>query len=390
MFNFLIKLFVKDHEKTDNKEIRSRYGVFASIVGVICNIILASIKLIAGLLSGSIAIIADAINNISDAGSAVVSFISFKIASKPADRDHPFGHARIEYVASLIVSFLILSVGFDFFVDSAKKIFNPSLIERIDVTAVTIIILSASILIKLWLGLFYSTVGKKIDSAVIKASAADSLSDCISTAAVLVCSIVILVTDILIADAIVGLAVSIMILIAGIKILNETKNSILGEAPVDETVSEIKRIVSQYPEIIDIHDLMVHNYGPTTFIASFHAEVNGEDDIYMLHDTIDNVERHIGKELGILCTIHLDPIAVNDETVQHYKSIAIEAARKIAPDITLHDFRVVTGNTHTNLIFDIVLPFESRLTEKSAIELISSEIHSMDESLFCVITVDRG
>ncbi len=390
MFDFLLKLFVKDYDKTENKEVRSRYGIFSSIVGVICNIILAGIKLLAGLLSGSIAIIADAINNISDAGSSVVSFVSFKIASKPADRDHPFGHARIEYVASLIVSFLILSVGFDFFVDSAKKIFNPSLIERVDVTAVTIIILSVSILIKLWLGLFYSVIGKKINSAVIKASATDSLSDCISTSAVLACSVIILFTDLVIIDAIVGLAVSVMILVAGIKILNETKNSILGEAPVDETVSEIKRIVAEYPEIIDIHDLMVHNYGPSNYIASFHAEVNGEDDIYILHDTIDNVERRIGSELGILCTIHLDPIAVNDETVHHYKQIAVEAAKKIDTRMSVHDFRVVTGTTHTNLIFDIVLPFESQLSEKAATELLTAEIQSVEENLFCVITVDRG
>ncbi|MBE6635255.1 MAG: cation transporter [Ruminococcaceae bacterium] len=390
MFDFLLKIFIKDYDKTENKDVRSKYGIFSSIVGVICNVILAGIKLLAGILSGSIAIIADAINNISDAGSAVVSFVSFKIASKPADRDHPFGHARIEYVASLIVSFLILSVGFDFFTDSAKKIFNPSLIERVDVTAVTIIILSASIFIKLWLGLFYSVIGKKINSSVIKASALDSLSDCISTAAVLACSVIILLTDLVIVDAIVGLAVSVMILVAGIRILNETKNSILGEAPVDETVAEIKRIVGEYPEIIDIHDLMVHNYGPSNYIASFHAEVNGEDDIYVLHDTIDNVERRIGNDLGILCTIHLDPIAINDETVQHYKQIAIDAAGRIDPKISVHDFRVVTGNTHTNLIFDIVLPFESKLSEKEASELLTSEIQSIEENLFCVITVDRG
>ena len=390
MFDFLLKIFIKDYDKTENKDVRSKYGIFSSIVGVICNVILAGIKLLAGILSGSIAIIADAINNISDAGSAVVSFVSFKIASKPADRDHPFGHARIEYVASLIVSFLILSVGFDFFTDSAKKIFNPSLIERVDVTAVTIIILSASIFIKLWLGLFYSVIGKKINSSVIKASALDSLSDCISTAAVLACSVIILLTDLVIVDAIVGLAVSVMILVAGIRILNETKNSILGEAPVDETVAEIKRIVGEYPEIIDIHDLMVHNYGPSNYIASFHAEVNGEDDIYVLHDTIDIVERRIGNDLGILCTIHLDPIAINDETVQHYKQIAIDAAGRIDPKISVHDFRVVTGNTHTNLIFDIVLPFESKLSEKEASELLTSEIQSIEENLFCVITVDRG
>ena len=252
------------------------------------------------------------------------------------------------------------------------------------------IILSISIVMKLWLALFYSAVAKKINSSVIKAASADSLSDSVSTAAVLASSIVVYYTDIVILDSIVGLLVSILIVYAGGKILLETSNSILGEAPVDATVKNIEAIVAEYPEIIGLHDMLVHNYGPNHYIASFHAEVNGEDNIYELHDTIDNIEKRIHSELNIQCTIHLDPVAVNDPEVQRLKEIATNCAKKIDASITLHDFRAVIGSTHTNLIFDIVLPFESSLSPKEAKTQISRLISSENSNLFCVITVDRG
>ena len=357
MTKLLIKLFVKDYENLQNQSVRTKYGTFSSVVGMIVNFILAAIKLIAGILSGSLAIIADAINNLSDAGSSGISFISFKIASKPADRDHPFGHARIEYVASLIVSFIILTVGLDLLKESGVGILGLGDEEELSVTTLTFVILSISVFLKLWLGFFYRTIAKKIDSSVVRAAGTDCFSDCISTGAVIVSSAIISITDLKVIDSVVGLAVSVLILIAGIRILNETKNSILGEAPVAETVDSIKAIVEEYDCIVGIHDMMVHNYGPNKFIASFHAEVNGDMDIYYLHDMIDNVERRIGNELGIECTIHLDPVCVNDETVNRLKAIATEAALAVDERITIHDFRAVIGTTHTNLIFDIVLPF---------------------------------
>jgi len=389
MTNLLIKLFIKNRDDLSDNSVREKYGTFASIVGIILNGILAAMKMIAGIFSGSLAILADGVNNLSDAGSSGVTFISFKIASKPADRDHPFGHARIEYVASLIVSFLIINVGFDLFADSVKGIFDTEN-GGIDVRALVIIVLSASILMKLWLASFYMKIAKKLSSSVIKAAAFDSLSDCISTSAVLISSIVIKYTGFVVIDAVMGLIVSGLIVYAGLNILLENKNSILGEAPVESTIKAIEGIVEEYPEVVGIHDMLVHNYGPGHYFASFHAEVDGEGDIYLLHDTIDNIEKRISNELNIQCTIHMDPITLNDETVNDLKEIALRGAKSVDENITIHDFRVVTGTTHTNLIFDIVLPFESKLSSKEARIEIEKAVNDIRNDLFCVITVDRG
>ena len=389
MTALLIKLFVKDHQNPNNTKVRERYGVFSSIVGIITNLILASLKLIAGLLSFSIAIIADALNNLSDAGSSIISFVSFKIAAKPADKEHPFGHARIEYVSSMIVSFLILLVGFELINSSINGLIGKNGSE-LAVTTVTYVILSLSIVLKLWLGLFYRKIAKTIDSSVVSASAADSFSDCASTAAVLVSSIVIALTDWWFIDSVVGLAVAVMIIIAGVKILNETKNSLLGEAPVQEVVDSIKKTVEKYPEVVGIHDMLVHNYGPKTYIVSFHAEVDGSQDIYALHDAIDNIERDINEDLRILCTIHMDPIVTNDETVNELRSFTQETVKEVCPEASIHDFRTVIGQTHTNLIFDIVLPFETKEKPDVIVERVKAAIQAKRSYCFCVITVDRA
>ena len=304
---------------------------------------------------------ADALNNFSDAGSSIVSLVSFKLSSKPADRDHPFGHARIEYVASLVVSFLILLVGFEMFSDSISVIFGFSETSAPKFSVFSLIILGASVIAKLFLAIFFRRIGKKINSGVVLASSADSFFDSISTLAVLISSIVIKYTGLAIIDSIVGLFVSLLILLAGIRTLNDTKNSILGEAPVKETVDAIMKIVEEYPEIIGTHDLLVHNYGPGHYMASFHAEVDGNENIYELHDVIDNVEKRIATELDIICTIHLDPITTDDETVNALKEIVSYAIKTINEDIGMHDFRVVVGVTHTNLIFDLEIPFEMKV-----------------------------
>ena len=389
MTNLLIKLFVKNHDDLSSNTVRENYGTFASIVGVILNALLAAMKILVGIISGSLAILADGINNLSDSGSSGVTFISFKIASKPADRDHPFGHARIEYVASLIVSFLIIHVGFDLFSDSVKGIFNTDN-ASIDVGALVIAVLTASILMKLWLASFYGAIAKKLGSSVIKAAAFDSLSDCISTSAVLVSAIIIRYTGFVVIDSVMGLIVSGLIIYAGLNILLENKNSILGEAPVESTIKAIENIVGEYPEIVGIHDMLVHNYGPGHNFASFHAEVNGDDNVFELHDTIDNIEKRISNELNIQCTIHLDPINLHDETVAELREIAKQGVKSVNEEITIHDFRVVTGTTHTNLIFDIVLPFESELSPADAKRKIENAINDIRNDLFCVITVDRG
>ena len=390
MTKLLTRLFIKNYKDHTNPTVRKKYGTLSSSVGIATNFLLALLKLTAGLLSSSVAIIADALNNLSDAGASVITLISFKLSSKPADKHHPYGHARLEYVASMIVSFLVILVGFELLKDSFGALISHDNEKKIEITALTFIILSISIVLKLWLGFFYLKIGKTIESSVIKATATDSITDSISTLAVLASSLVIKLTGWQLFDSIVGIAVSIVIIVAGGKILNETKNLILGEAPVHEVVDSIMKITEEYPEIIGVHDLMVHNYGPRNFMASFHAEVDGKEDIYHLHDMIDNAERTIKERLGISCTIHMDPIVTDDEAVLALKSFLRETLAEAGLDYPIHDFRTVVGKTHTNLIFDIVLPFESEITEADLADKISSLVHSKRKDCYCVINIDRN
>ncbi|MBQ1244987.1 MAG: cation transporter, partial [Clostridia bacterium] len=349
MTRLLLRLFVRDYKNVNNKRVRGAYGTLSSIVGIVVNFLLSLAKFLVGMLFGSIAISADAINNLSDAGSSLLSLISFKISSKPADREHPFGHARIEYVASMIVSFLIIHIGISLLIDSIKKIIEPQVTKF---SMLSVIVLAVSILTKLWLYLFNNKMGKAINSQVLRATALDSLSDTISTSAVLISVLCLHFFDIDI-DAYVGILVSGFILFSGGKILNDTKNSILGEAPSHETVEAIKALVSEYPEAIGIHDMLIHSYGANNTIASFHVEVDGSKDIFKSHDTIDNIERRIREELGIECTIHMDPLITDDERINALHGMTMGLVSEIDDHMRIHDFRVVEGDTHTNLIFDI-------------------------------------
>jgi cation diffusion facilitator family transporter len=388
MTDLIAKIFIKDYKNVKNPTVRKNYGTLASTVGILSNVLLFAIKLLAGLVTGSVAIMADATNNLSDAGTSVVSLISFKMASKPADKDHPFGHARIEYIASMIVSFLILFVGISFLSDSVKKMFGLAEVDlRIEILPVILLIIS--IVIKFIMAAFYRSVSKKIDSSVIKAAAFDSLTDSIATLTVLISSIIVKHTGFMMIDSIVGTLVSLLILFAGVKILNETKNSLLGEAPTKEVVESIEKIIENYPEIIGIHDMIVHNYGPNHYFASFHAEVDGKRDIYMLHDHIDNAEKQISTDLGIQCTIHMDPIVTDDERITALKELVINITKELDESISIHDFRAVIGTTHTNLIFDVAIPFDSKISPKEAQSFISDKVNESNSSYFCVITVDR-
>ena len=391
MLEFISKLFIKNYDKPEIPEVRKSYGTLSSIVGICVNFILALIKLIAGLLSSSSAIIADALNNLSDAASSVVTFISFKISSKPADKGHPFGHARMEYISSMIVSFLILLVGFEMIIESFKSIFVGDTSGKLQFSTVTVVILSISIALKLWLGIFYRNVGNKIKSSVVKASSIDSLFDSISTTTVLISSIIIHFNPHLyIIDSIVGICVSIMILVAGGKIFIETKDALLGEGPVDEMIKSIDGIIAEYPDVMGMHDLMVHNYGPNHFIASFHAEVDGKKDIYILHDMIDNLERNIKEKLGIACTIHMDPIVTDDETIVSLKNFLRDTMVECELDLPIHDFRIVVGESHTNLIFDIEIPYEYPIHENDVCSIIAKAVEAKHPNCYCVITVDKG
>ena len=387
MTKFFFKTFVKgyrDGEK-NSPEVRRACGSAVSIVGIIANILLAAFKMLAGILSGAISITADAMNNLSDAGSQVVSFISFKISGKPADRDHPFGHARIEYVASMIVSFLVLLVGFELMTDSVGKIFNP---EPTTYNALVIVILVASIAVKLWLFVFGRSAAKKINSEVVKAAATDSLSDAIATSAVLASIIICRATD-FDTDGYMGVIVAVIVMIAGIKILNETKNSILGSAPEPELIDEIVRITREYPEALGIHDMVVHNYGPGNTIASFHVEVDGMENVFHTHDVIDTIEKRLFLELSVRATVHMDPIVTDDERVKELREKVLALVKVIDERLDLHDFRFVEGVTHSNLIFDVNVPFEIKMSDDEVKRAISLKISELDPKFFAVMTVDR-
>ncbi len=386
--DILTRLFVRDHQNTADSLVRRRYGTMVSIVCICCNILLAAGKFLVGMLLGSLAITADAVNNLSDAGSSVISLVSFRIAARPPDRDHPFGHARIEYVASMIVSFLILIVGFELFLSSVEQIRTPTPPDDTYLWP-SIGMLVASILVKLWMYAFARRVGRRIGSAVMQATAADSLNDCISTGAVLLSTALYALFGWDFLDAWFGMLVAGFIFYSGCKILNETKNSILGERPVDETVEAIRRIVGEYPEALGIHDLIVHDYGPGHIIASLHVEVNGAADFYELHDVIDTIERRLNEELQLQCTIHADPIVLGDPEVDRLRAQMAALAEGIYPGIQVHDLRLVRGKTHSNIIFDAAVPYECPLTEAAVRTRFSEELCRVDPHYCAVITVDR-
>ena len=388
MTDLLSSLFVKNHRQTSDPAVRTAYGTMVSITGIILNLLLFAAKFSVGLLFGAIAIVADAVNNLSDAGSQIISLLSFRISAKPADREHPFGHGRIEYVASMIVSFLVVLIGFELMKESVDKILHPVLPEK---SWIAVFVLLGSILVKLWLGLFNRKIGKRIDSAVMRATATDSLSDALSTTAVLVSSLVLLIFPDLTwsLDAYMGVIVAVLILVAGFRILNETKNSILGEAPSHEIVRQITETVEKYPDALGIHDMTVHNYGPGHVIAALHIEVDGKKDIFDTHDMIDNIEQELRRECGIEATIHMDPIVTDDQQITALRTEVLSSLQEIDPTLQIHDFRFVRGTTHTNLIFDISTPFEVKLSDEELRQEASNRISRIDPTFFAVITIDR-
>ena len=387
MTSLLIKLFIKSPRSTHSPAVRRAYGTLASTVGIILNLLLALGKFTVGFLFGAISVQADAVNNLSDAGSQIISLITFKIAAKPADRDHPFGHARIEYVASMIVSFFILLIGWELLSGSVDKVLHPT--ETV-FSWLSVAVLGVSVLVKLWLCVFNRRIAKVIDSSVMRATAADSLSDAGATAAVLAATLIYKFTG-FDPDAYMGILVALLILWAGVKILNDTKNSILGERPAEETVEQIRGLVAEFESkgVIGLHDLTVHNYGPGRVMASLHIEVDGDADIYASHDMADLIERRLRVECGIEATVHMDPVAVRDPRVVELKRLAEDLAQSIDSRLRIHDFRIVPGDTHTNLIFDVAAPFELTTPDAELRSALADAIHGADERLFAVITVDR-
>lgn len=394
MTTLLTKLFIKNPENVRDVRVRSAYGTMVSVVCILLNLLVAAGKIAVGALFGAISITADGMNNLSDAGSSLVSLISFRMAAKPADREHPFGHARIEYVASMLVSVIIILVGWTLFTDSLGTLVDllqgNATAEIAAAGWLTYTVLGVSIAVKLWMFVFNRKVAKKIDSSVMRATATDCLSDAGATLGVLAAQIAAFYLGLPWLDSAVGIAISVLIVIAGIRVLGETKNSILGEAPDGEVVDSIRALVGEYPEALGIHDMMVHSYGPGHHIASLHVEVDGGADVFHTHDVIDNIERRLHSELGIIATIHMDPIVTNDQTVNALRQMTAELVSGIDERLNMHDFRVVQGPSHTNLIFDIEAPFECKLTDaeiKDTVALALAE--RKDATYFAVITVDR-
>ncbi|MBQ4053192.1 MAG: cation transporter [Clostridia bacterium] len=385
MTNFLIRLFVGKNQDPSNLKVRGKYASLAGFTGILLNVLLFAGKLTLGILAGSVAIIADAFNNISDAGSSIIALIGFRLANKPVDKEHPLGHGRLEYVTGFIVDMLIILVGFELLTSSIDKIMNPTLPN---VGNVTLCILGAAILVKLWLFVFYRKIGKTIASSSIKASSFDSLCDCIATALVLVSAIVARTWEIGI-DGYAGVLVAAFILFTGVKSAKETIDLLLGSPPSKEFIEEIYDFVKAYPSVIGIHDVMVHDYGPGRQIVSFHAEVPADSDINIAHEEVDKLERDMHAKFGCIVTVHLDPIVMNDPLVNEMHDIAVNAVKAVNPSFTLHDFRMTIGETSFNLIFDLVLPVDCEMCAEEAEKSVKEEIKKQRENCFCVIRVEH-
>ena len=385
MIKLLSKIFIKDSENYKNPEVRSAYGYLCGIVGIVINILLFIGKFVAGFISGSVAVTADAFNNLSDAGSSVISLIGFRLASQKPDPHHPFGHGRFEYISSLIISMVIVMMGFELGRDSVVKIITP---EEVEYSALTFIILGISILAKFYMFIYNRSIGNKIDSTTLRATAMDSISDTVSTTAVLLSAILTVKTGILI-DGWVGLAVAGFIMFAGVSSAKETIDSLLGTPPDQEFCQSVEEIVLSHEGMIGIHDMIVHNYGPGRVFISLHAEVPSDGNCVDIHDTIDNIERDIMRETGCLATIHMDPVDVRDELTSQMKAKVAEIILGIDEKISFHDFRMVSGPTHTNVIFDIVVPYDYKYSDDEIVDTIANKIHETDERFFAVIDVDK-
>lgn len=387
MTELLVKTFVKDYQNTEEAKVRTAYGVLASLVGIACNLLLFGGKLAVGLVLHSVSVMADAFNNLSDAASSVIGFIGVKMAEKPADEEHPFGHGRIEYIAALIVSFLVIEVGFTFFKNAIAKIRTP---EELSFNRISMGILLASVAVKLWLSFFNKKLGKRINSTVMQATATDALGDVVTTLATMGSILFFYFTKINI-DGYVGLAVSLLVMWAGVGIAKDTLEPLIGQSVDPKLYREISEFVESYDGILGSHDLIVHNYGPTKSLASIHAEVPNNVDIETSHEIIDRIERDAAKKLGIFLVIHMDPVETADAQVAEVKAEVQEVLHQMDERLSLHDFRMVDGEKWINLIFDVVVPFSYGENDRPKLrEAIEEEVRSLDERYHCVITFDSG
>ena len=385
MTKLLMKLFLKmPHDPSDLK-FRSGCGKLAGAVGIGCNILLFALKLLAGILSGSVSVTADAMNNLTDASSSLVTLIGFKLAERPADDDHPYGHARIEYISGLVVAAMILLIGWDLAKSSVDKIIHP---EAVQFTWLTVVILLGSVAIKLWLSMFCGKLGKTIQSSTLEATAADSRNDVISTLAVLAAGVLSMIFGWKI-DGYAGLAVAIFILYSGVNIAKETIDPLLGAAPDADLVKEVGEEILAYEKVLGIHDLIVHDYGPGRRFASVHVEMDCREDPIACHDLIDDIERHFREQHNLQLVIHYDPLVMDDDELTHMRHLVENEIKNIDHRLTLHDFRMVKGPGHTNLIFDLVVPFDMSDRKQELQKLIDQRVQFEGKQYYTVITFDE-
>ncbi len=387
MVHILAKLFIRNSENMKDTKVRQSYGILCGTVGICLNILLFIGKFLAGTISGSVSITADAFNNLSDAGSSLVTMIGFKLAGAKPDPHHPFGHGRIEYVSGLVVSGAILIMAFELVKSSVEKIIHPG---KVEYGVLALVILAVSIGVKLYMCFYNRSFGKKLDSAAMRATAMDSLSDVCATSVVLIAALAEKFSGFQI-DGWCGVLVGLFIFYAGINAARETLNPLLGQPPEPELVAQIEELVMAHPEVRGVHDLIVHDYGPGRRMISLHAEVPAESDIIMMHDAIDNIEGELRRRLQCDAVIHMDPIVTTDESILKLKKETSELVKAIDARITMHDFRVVTGPTHTNLIFDVVVPYDFPMTDEEVINAVSTGVtETLGDNYFCVIQVDKA
>ena len=386
MFNIILKTFVKDYTNTSHYKVREDIGILCSILSIICNFIMVVFKLVVGVLTHSIAIMADAFNNLSDMGSNIATLIGFKLASKHPDSDHPYGHGRYEYIAGLVISFLIIMVALSSLKDSVLKIINP---EKLNFHIGAVIVLIVSIMVKVWMSSFNKKAGEMISSTSLKAASADSLNDVFVTLSTLLSLLISLVLEFPI-DGVVGAIVSLFVLKAGYEVFRETVSPLLGQAPDKELMDAIFDNISKYDKILSIHDFIMHDYGPGRRFCSFHAEVDSSDNIMVVHDQIDSLEREMLDKFHILTTIHMDPLDMDNETLNKVREKVKYIINDINPRYSIHDFRMVSGPTHTNIIFDVLVPADDTIAHETLKQMIYKRVRELDSTYYCVVQIDHS
>lgn len=385
MIEKMLQVFVKNYQNTADETVRKNYGFFSSITGIVCNILLFVLKYALGVITGSVSVISDAFNNLSDSGSCIITLIGYKMAAKPADKDHPFGHGRLEYIFSMVIAAIVIVVGIELFGTSIDKIRNP---QEIRFDWIVLAALAASVFVKLWLFYFNRVLGRKIQSSVMLATAQDSLNDIFATLAAVIALISSLFTDFPI-DGLIGCLVSVFVMYSGYGIIKDTVDELIGKPADPQVIAKLKEILDASEIALGYHDILIHSYGPGVTFGSVHVEVDSRGNIMEIHEKIDQLEKQVYCDLKVLLTIHMDPIEMENAVLEEAKGVAKEVLAQIDPQLSMHDFRMVSGQERTNLIFDLVLPFNYKLKEKELLDKIDQGLQKKNSTYYAVVNIDR-